>query len=60
MNMQRRHFQLIADMLKEGKEIGVYRSQKAYGQYCVRWADELARTNGAFDRYRFLQACGVV
>lgn len=58
--MTRKHFELIARMLKEGRELGLYTSPKRYGQLCGMWADELATQNPNFNRYTFLKACGVL
>lgn len=58
--MTRKHFQLVADLLREANELGLYRSKKGYGQACSIAADNLAETNPQFNRYTFLKACGVL
>lgn len=47
--MQHRHFATIATILV---------NLKASRKTCEQWADELEPTNHAFDRNRFLRACG--
>ena len=58
--MTRKNFEMIAEMLKEARDDGVYRGPKAYGRECGRWADRLAHENPRFNRYTFLVACGVL
>jgi hypothetical protein len=58
--MQRRQFELIASLLRESYELGVYKSTKGYGQAVTFWADELQKTNPAFNRLTFLKATGVI
>jgi len=47
--MEHRHFATIATILC---------NMQADEATCYRWADELAPTNPAFDRWRFVRACG--
>ena len=50
--MQRRHFELIAEIISELE--GEHREKAAYA-----FAYVLPMTNGKFDSQRFLQACKV-
>jgi hypothetical protein len=59
MKMSKAHFELIARVL--ARHAGPLYTE---GHFTLRvmardFADELARTNPAFDRERFLKACGV-
>jgi hypothetical protein len=51
--MQRRHFELIAEIIAKELE-GEHREKAAYA-----FSQILATTNGRFDSQRFLQACKV-
>lgn len=61
MTMQRRHFELIAETLKEyGDAFDGQPIRDAARQGMARmFADKLAATNPQFNRSRFLTACGV-
>jgi hypothetical protein len=51
--MQRRHFELIAEIISKELE-GEHREKAAYA-----FAYNLSATNGRFDSRRFLEACKV-
>lgn len=55
--MERRHFELIAKIIADLRAAGLDESEHA----CVtrNFARQLAPTNPAFNRARFLKACGV-
>ena len=53
MTMQRRHYNFIAETIREIKDAG-YRADVAQ-----HFADRLRYTNPNFNRARFLEACGV-
>jgi len=57
--MQRRHFETIASLLIDQRGV-LNLSEKRHGIVCNMWADELTKTNPAFNRYTFLKACEVV
>lgn len=64
--MTRKDFVLIADTLKAAKPLYIPEDREVMFAYSA-WenvaygmATALARTNPAFDRTRFLTACGVV
>jgi len=66
MTMQRRHFELIAQILRdEGQHQGAsspdYQGgrRQAVLDIATRFARDLSHTNPQFDRNRFLKACGV-
>ncbi len=61
MTMQRRHFELIADVLRDTLDFyGEEATFKAPVEtVALRMATRLASTNPNFDRARFLRACGV-
>lgn len=63
MQLQRRHFEFIAEQLRRNKPGGYDAPDFAtYDQWrsVVRsFASGLSTTNGNFDRDRFLRACGV-
>ena len=56
--MTRRDYVLLSELQKEAYSLGLV-SEKAFGRYCSLIADRLQTTNPAFDRHRFLVACGV-
>lgn len=55
--MTRKDFQLIARVIKESE--GAVIDDLSRDGLAEMFADELASTNPAFDRARFLKACGV-
>ena len=62
MNMQRLHFQFIADTVKDfGGRDDLPGSTAVFdrGRLGRHFASALSRTNCNFDRDRFLKACGV-
>lgn len=63
MTMQRRHFEFIAETVREARTHfhtghGWTFEQWAY-RLAVLFADRLETTNPNFNRARFLRACGV-
>lgn len=54
MTMQRRHFEFIADTVRD---LGLQPDIRA--AVAMEFALKLNRTNANFDRARFLKACGV-
>ncbi len=58
--MQRRHFEMIATVLKTAKENAKESSDPvALANFvALQFADRLSATNPRFDRTRFLKACG--
>ena len=65
LKMQRRHFQLIAEVLKDSRPEAFPESPVGLDAH-VQWgrtvegmAIALASTNPGFDRARFLKACGM-
>jgi hypothetical protein len=60
VTMQRRHFQLIADVIARQYRLALTAERMStLHELAYAMADELARTNTAFDSGRFLVACGV-
>lgn len=60
--MTRRHFEAIAECIKGPALLGVQSlllRAHVRETFAVRFADMLAEQNPAFDRGRFLRACGV-
>lgn len=59
-NLQRRHFELIAETIRsiEVNVSGVSR-QVLIRTLAERFADRLKGTNQYFDREKFIRACGV-
>ena len=53
-NMQRRHYELIADIIKQMKGDFAEHYETAH-----HFADELAKGNSKFNKDKFLRACGV-
>ena len=53
MTMQRRHFELIAEIIE------CYGDDVQQRECALHFANYLLRTNPQFDRARFLKACGV-
>ncbi len=53
MTMQRRHYELIAEIIRD---YGYPLDQKRCAEHFAR---HLVRTNSRFNRARFLRACGV-
>lgn len=56
MTMQRRHFQMIADILAGMR---IYMPTEYADRAAEYFADELRQTNPQFNRDKFLKACGV-
>jgi hypothetical protein len=57
--MQRRHFELIARILKEANEsVSSREARAAVSNIAATFSDALKRENPRFDRARFLLACG--
>lgn len=62
--MQKRHFQLIADVMsytKPSRQVKPRGYRDRLGQWesvCESLVDSLRATNSNFDRARFLEACG--
>jgi hypothetical protein len=63
MTMQRRHFELIAETIKEMVDDYANEPDHPYRDMgrvvAVRFASKLKSTNPQFNRDRFLRACGV-
>lgn len=60
MTMQRRHFELIAETLKNTRETIQGEQHKViHDLYAKAFAQALRSTNPQFNRERFLKACGV-
>jgi hypothetical protein len=59
MTMQRRHYELIAEVIATAPFVSV-RGPLDRDTLAQHFADRLAQTNPKFDRARFLRACGVV
>ena len=58
--MTKKHYELIAELIKEGGVASMFSSQKRLGQYACLTADRLAKDNPKFCRVTFLRACGVL
>lgn len=58
--MQKRHFELIANVLKSAKENAKESTDPvALANFiALQFADRLSLENSRFDRDRFLKACG--
>jgi hypothetical protein len=57
--MQKRHFELIAEILSKSEKWASNEAEVAFLQHIVcNFADELAKTNPLFNRNRFVKACG--
>lgn len=54
--MTRKHFELIAEILKDSKN---YIEPVKHWALCRNFGEKLADTNNAFDLARFLEACGL-
>ena len=66
VDFQKRHFQFIADTIKETKPPHLGQTGPELTQALIQWermvanfATNLRSTNPNFDRDRFIQACGV-
>ena len=64
LSMQRRHFQMIADVVNGSRLVMVEGDyMRGYDKACKdiaeSFASRLASTNPGFDRARFLAACGM-
>jgi hypothetical protein len=57
--MSRRHFELIARVLREQRDHASPAECQRLDETARAFADELAATNPRFDRARFLTSCGV-
>lgn len=56
ISFQRRHFELIADLIRSAPLYDIDRQRKPLARH---FAHALAATNPTFDQERFLTACGV-
>lgn len=62
MTMQRRHFELIAEVIAERRTVEHNYADVVHDELNrirTTFADRLASTNPNFNRERFLRACGV-
>ena len=63
LSMQRRHFQMIANVFAQGQPLGCGPKSDAHREcwtaLAESFASRLASTNPGFDRARFLAACGM-
>ena len=62
VTLQRRHFELIAGILRQAQKIRAQDGETEFIAYDAAdlhqaFASELAATNGLFDREHFLDAC---
>jgi hypothetical protein len=55
MTLTRQHFELIAEMIRDGRES--FKSNTVHARYAADVASRLASTNPLFDRGRFILAC---
>ena len=60
LSMQRRHFQMIAAILKAEMDLeSTDDGMRSLAHLTREFASRLASTNPGFDRARFLAACGM-
>ena len=60
--MTKKHFELIADILKDNAPYDKDRTMHIDNNYinlCISFSDRLAQVNPRFQKDRFLVACGV-
>ena len=58
--MTKKHYILLAELIKDGGQSLMFTNQKRLGQYACLTADRLAKDNPKFCRITFLRACGVL
>ncbi len=59
MTMQRRHFELIAEIINSIPAYDTESGEDARELAAIKFASALRATNPSFNRDRFLRACGV-
>lgn len=63
MTMQRRHYELIAEAIKElpaqVRSSSIEQGDELHTQIALHFGRRLHTTNPKFDKARFLRACGV-
>ena len=56
--MTRKHFEMIAQTIREGRRRGLFASEAAAETFALSWIEPLGRENPRFDYERFMDACG--